>query len=103
MSKINALYWECYSCEFTTPRHPDTKKKQMGKCPKCSADAWMKRTADVQYQLHKGVRDYLKEIETQSPIVHTSHWTLIKLSEKYGKDEVRKEIDKQLASGQGKA
>ena len=43
MSKINALYWECYSCEFTTPRHPDTKKKQMGKCPKCSADAWMKK------------------------------------------------------------
>ena len=62
MSQANTLYWECLSCEFTTPRHPDTKKKQMGKCPKCSADAWRK-----QDKIYKELCDIISRDTTRTP------------------------------------
>ena len=48
-----------------------------------------------EFLLSRDVENYLEEIETQSPIVHTSHLTLIKLADKYGKKEVLEEIKKQ--------
>ena len=62
MSQANTLYWECLSCEFTTPSHPATKKKQMGKCPKCSADAWRK-----QDKIYKELCDIISRDTTRTP------------------------------------
>lgn len=42
------------------------------------------------------VKNYLKEIDNQSPIVSTSHNTLIKLVRIFGKKIVRSEINRQL-------
>jgi len=47
-------------------------------------------------QFIRDIRNYLNELDTQSPIVPTSHITLIKLAEKYGKEKVRNEVDKQF-------
>jgi len=48
------------------------------------------------------VKNYLKEIENQSPIVSTSHNTLIKLVRIFGKKTVRSEINRQLYKKRGK-
>jgi len=42
------------------------------------------------------VKNYLKEIDNQSPIVSISHNTLIKLVRIYGKKDIRSEINRQL-------
>tara|TARA_Y100001937_G_C6934270_1_gene247422 strand:+ start:328 stop:498 length:171 start_codon:yes stop_codon:yes gene_type:complete len=42
------------------------------------------------------VEDYLKEVENQSPIVPTSHLTLIRLVRIWGAKDVRAEIYRQL-------
>jgi len=47
------------------------------------------------------VKNYLKEIENQSPIVSTSHNTLIKLVRIFGKKTVRSEINRQLYKKRG--
>tara|TARA_Y100001937_G_scaffold40685_1_gene57817 strand:+ start:442 stop:609 length:168 start_codon:yes stop_codon:yes gene_type:complete len=47
------------------------------------------------------VKNYLKEIDSQSPIVPTSHLTLIKLVRIFGKKAVRTEIDRQLYKERG--
>jgi len=46
--------------------------------------------------LMQDVKNYLIELDTQSPIVPTSHITLIRIAKKYGKEQVSKEINKQL-------
>ncbi len=48
------------------------------------------------------VKNYLKEIDNQSPIVSTSHNTLIKLVRIFGKRTVRSEINRQLYKKRGK-
>jgi len=47
------------------------------------------------------VKNYLKEIDNQSPIVSTSHNTLIKLVRIYGKKDIRSEINRQLYKKRG--
>ena len=42
------------------------------------------------------VKNYLKEVDSQSPIVPTSHLTLIKLVRIFGAKDVRAEINRQL-------
>ena len=47
-------------------------------------------------QFIKDISNYLNELDTQSPIVPTSHITLIRLAQKYGKEKVRNEVNRQL-------
>jgi len=42
------------------------------------------------------VKHYLKEVDRQSPIVPTSHNTLIKLVRIFGAKDIRAEINRQL-------
>ena len=47
------------------------------------------------------VKNYLKEVDSQSPIVPTSHLTLIKLVRIFGAKDVRAEINRQLYEERG--
>lgn len=47
------------------------------------------------------VKNYLKEVDGQSPIVSTSHLTLIKLVRIFGAKDVRAEINRQLYKERG--
>ncbi len=48
---------------------------------------------EIEVQFAKDIRNYLNELDDQSPIISTSHITLIRLAEKYGKEKVRRAIE----------
>ena len=55
--------------------------------------------AELNYQLYRDVRNYLKELESHKPpyvTPNTTHHTLLHLRERYGKDVVQTEINKQI-------
>ena len=55
--------------------------------------------AELSYQLYKAVRNYLEELESHKPPYVTpnyTHYTLLHLHEKYGKDVVQAEINEQI-------
>ena len=53
----------------------------------------------MKYQLYRDVKNYLKELESHKPpyvTPNTTHYTLLHLRKRYGKDDVQAEINKQI-------
>ena len=49
------------------------------------------------YEFKLNVKKYIQYLNDQSPIVGDSHLVLIDLCERYGKENVKREVKKQLA------
>ena len=49
------------------------------------------------YEFKLDVEKYIEYLDSQSPIVSDSHFVLINLCERYGKENVKREIANQLA------
>jgi len=45
-ANVRPWFWECGQCGFVTPRSTRTQAAQVGPCPKCSAESWVKGTRE---------------------------------------------------------